>query len=378
MNLRNIIKEEFRCIFKDEGVLLLLIGALFIYSALYGVIYSPEVVHKIPVAVIDDDQTDLSHQMQRMLTSTPGADVKYNPQNMDQARALLLDRKISGILVIPANFQQQLLSGQQANVILYADGSYFLLYGNFTSNVSDVVLQMGANIKQQNLLQLGLSPAQATAISSPLDTKVETLFNPYGGYAASVMPAVLVVIIQQVLLLGIGMVLGTRRERRGWQKYRGTSPVTVLVGSTIVYLAIFIPLMVYVFGADYKFFGYPQLGSPVHLALMLLPYLLSVIFLGITIGTMMPRRESSVVYLVSLSLFFVMISGITWSRYVMPEWLYTVGLLFPSSSAVNGITLIRSCGASLQDVIREWLTLWSLTLLYGITAYFCLASKVKR
>lgn len=373
MTLLSIIKEEFKAIFHDEGVLLLLIGALLIYSTLYGLIYSPEVVHKIPIAIVDNDNTTMSHQLQNMTAATSGADVLYNPTDLESAKALFLDRKISGILYIPEGYQNRILSSQQSHVSLYADGSYFLLYGDFTSNLSDVILTAGAQLKQESLIKLGLSPQQATATASPIDSKVETLFNPYKGYAASIMPAVLVVIIQQVLLLGIGMIMGTRREKNGWTKYRDQSTGMIFIGKTIVYLLIFIPLTFYIFGLDYHFFGYPENGLWWELALFLVPYLLSVIFLGFTLGALMPTREASVIYLVSLSIFFVMISGITWSPYVMPHWIYGLGQIFPSSSAVNGVTLIRSCGASLHDVLQQWITLWILTAIYGLTALLAIS-----
>ncbi len=71
--------------------------------------------------------------------------------------------------------------------------------------------------------------------------------------------------------------------------------------------------------------------------LFLLPYLLSCIFLGIALSTLFRYRENSLLLLMITSIPFLMLSGASIPKECMPEWLYAIGKVVPSSSGVDGV-----------------------------------------
>ena len=363
-----IAKTEFLSIFRDGGAMLILFGAMFIYGTLYPLIYAPQVVRGFPVAVVDLDNTPPSRELTRMLDATPHADVRYNPQNLDEARQLFLDRRVYGVLLIPQGYEKRILSGQQNHVSLYADGGYFLLYSDFLTAVGQVVTTAGAEVQVGTLMAGGLNQQQAEWTARPVPYDVNTLYNPYGGYATAIMPPVLLLIAQQLLLVGIGMVGGTWYEKGTWRRFRDYSATRLTFAKASAYLFLYIPLMLYMFSFQYKLFGYPMNGNHVDLLLVFLPYLLSVIFLGLTLGALFRKRETSMMMLIVTSVFFLIVSGISWPREGMPDWIYALGRLVPSSSGIDALVRIRTMGASLTDVAPEMITLWTLTGVYGLTA----------
>lgn len=93
------------------------------------------------------------------------------------------------------------------------------------------------------------------------------MYNPYGGYATFIMPAILIVIIQQTLLIGIGMVGGTWRERGLYKTLipRGEkrlSVIPIVLGKSTAYLSIYCATLLYVMGFHYKVFGYRRTERP--------------------------------------------------------------------------------------------------------------------
>lgn len=363
-----ITKTEFVSIFRDGGAMLILFGAMLIYGTLYPLIYAPQVVREFPVAVADLDDTPPSRELTRMLDATPEADVRYGVRSLDEAKRLFLDRKIYGILYIPQGYEKRILAGEQNHVSLYADGSYFLLYSDFLGAVGEVVGAAGAEVQIGRLTGGGLSPKQAEWTAMPVEYRVDMLYNPYGGYATAILPPVLILIAQQLLLVGIGMVGGTWYERGTWRRFRDYPAVRLTFAKATAYLFLYIPLMLYMFSFQYKFFGYPMNGNHIDLLLVFLPYLLSVIFLGLTLGALFRRREDSMMMLIATSVFFLIISGISWPREGMPEWIYGLGRLIPSSSGIDALVRIRTMGGTLSDVAPELITLWVLTGIYGLTA----------
>lgn len=363
-----ITKTEFISIFKDGGAMLILFGAMLIYGTLYPLIYAPQVVRNFPVAVVDLDNTPPSRKLTRMLDATPEADVRYQAQSLDEAKQLFLDRKIYGVLYIPEGYEKRMLAGEQNHVSLYADGGYFLLYSDFLGAVGEVVVTAGAEVQIGTLMAGGLNQQQAEWTAMPVAYDVDMLYNPYGGYATAILPAVLILIAQQLLLVGIGMVGGTWFEKGTWWRFRDYSATRLTFAKATAYLFLYIPLMLYIFSFQYKFFGYPMKGNHWDLLLVFLPYLLSVIFLGLTLGALFRKRESSMMMLIVTSVFFLIISGISWPREGMPEWIYALGRMVPSSSGIDALVRIRTMGGTLSDVAPEAITLWTLTGVYGLTA----------
>lgn len=363
-----ITKTEFLTVFRDGGLLLIFFGAMLIYGTLYPTIYAPEVVRDLPVAVVDLDDTPPSRKLVRMLDATPEAAVRYTVGSLDEARQLFLDRKIYGALYIPQGYEKRQLAGEQNQVSMYADGGYFLLYSDFMGAVGKVAGTVGAEVQIGQLLARGMNRQQAQWVAQPVPYAVDVLYNPYGGYATAILPAVLILIAQQLLLVGIGMAGGTWYERGTWRRFRDYSAVRLVFAKAAAYLFLYIPLMLYMFSFQYAFFGYPMRGNHIELLWIFLPYLLSVIFLGLTFGALFHRRESSMMVLIVSSVFFLIVSGISWPRQGMPEWIYALGRLVPSSSGIDALVRIRTMGGSLADVAPEAITLWVLTAVYGCTA----------
>ena len=123
-----VIRNEFRAIFTDEGALLILVFALFIYSTTYSLAYGPQVLRNVPIGVVDNSHTAASRRLTATFDAGPNAYVAYEPTDMEQARELFFQRRIYGVVYIPENYERRLLDGEQADVAIYVDASYFLMY----------------------------------------------------------------------------------------------------------------------------------------------------------------------------------------------------------------------------------------------------------
>ena len=184
------------------------------------------------------------------------------------------------------------------------------------------------------------------------------------------MPAIIIVIIQQTLLIGIGMIGGTWRE---FGLYRKLIPanckrmytVPIVIGKAMVYASIYAVTLLYIMTVHYKLFDYPSNGSTWTVIGFLIPYLLACIMMGIAISTLFRYREQSLLLLFWTSIPILLLSGASFPREAIPEWLYTFGQIFPSSSGVNGFIRIRTMGASLQEVMPELRLLWAQVFIYG-------------
>ena len=179
------------------------------------------------------------------------------------------------------------------------------------------------------------------------------------------------VIIQQTMLIGIGMIGGTWRE---FGLYRKLIPANckrmytlpIVLGKALVYISIYAVTLLYIMTVHYKLFHYPSNGSTEAVVGLLVPYLLACIMLGIAISTLFRYRENSLLLLLLwTSIPVLMLSGVSYPRQGIPDWLFNLGQLFPSSHGVNGFIRIQTMGASIPEVFAEIKWLVILTVVYG-------------
>jgi ABC-2 type transport system permease protein len=219
----------------------------------------------------------------------------------------------------------------------------------------------------------------------PLPLVSRPLFNPAEGYAAYIVPAVLVLILQQTLLVGIGLVGGTRRERLagglllvgrpfraaghgGAEAPRGTGLAT-LTARAFAYYSLYLVHGLFYFGVVYRLYGFPDQADAWTLFRFGTPFLLSVVFLGLTLGAAFRSREMALQVLLFTSLPALFLSGFAWPTETLPAWLATFARAIPSTTAIPGFLRLTQMGASLPDVGEEWLTLWGLCGAYFVAAW---------
>lgn len=296
---RTVVRNEYGSIFTDAGVILVLVLALLIYSTLYSLAYGTQVLRNVPIGVIDMSNTSTSRQLINTFNAGPNVYVAYEPGDMDEAKHLFYDREIYGVVYIPSDYEEKLLGGQQAVVSLYVDASYFLMYRQAFQELVSGIGTTGAMVEFQRLIAKGANIPQATATTQPVIYQSHNLFNPYLGYGSFVMPAIIMVIIQQTMLIGIGMIGGTWSEFGLYKKLippgrRRMSTLPVVAGKAFVYASIYAVTLFYILGLHYKLFHFPTNGHTADIIAFLIPYLLSCIFLGIAVSTLFQRREQSI------------------------------------------------------------------------------------
>ena len=370
----SVIRNEFRSIFTDWGVMLVLLFAIFIYSTIYGLAYGNQVLRDVPIAVIDESKTASSRSLTQLFNAGPNTFVACEATDMEAAKKLFFDREVYGIVYIPEDFERLLLSGGQATVSVYCDASYFLMYRQVFQEIVSTLGYTGAAVEMQRLVAQGVNLPQAEAVVQPVIYQSHNLFNPYLGYGTFIMPAIIILIIQQTLLLGIGMIGGTWHEFNLYSRLvpageERLSTWAVLAGKAFTYILISAVVASYILTIHYHLYGYPMNGRPLTVIALMLPYILACILLGIALSTLFTRRENSLLLMLWTSLPILLLSGISYPWEAMPGWMVALGKIFPSSHAVRAFVRVQDMGASFEEILPEIRCLWRLVAVYGWLAF---------
>lgn len=368
---------EYRRIFLDPGAILILVVALPLYAAFYPIPYQAQVLKNVPIVAVDEDQSDSSRRLIRMVDAHELTAIVGQAENLSAAEAAVRRGEAGGVLVIPADFERRIRRGEQASVSAYTDASYFLVYRQALTAIVESTGTLSAGVEVKRLMAQGLPADRAMKARDPLPLVMRPLFNAVEGYSEYVVPAVLVLILQQTLMVGLGMVGGTRRERRAARgpegPERGGGALSSLLGSALAYFSLYLLHALAYFGIVYRLYGYPQRADALTLFRFVSPFLLSVVFLGLAVRSLFRSREMSMQVLLFSSLPALFVSGFAWPVESIPRWLATFAKAIPSTSAVPGILRLTQMGASLPDVRDEWLMLWALTGVYFAGAWVATA-----
>ncbi len=365
-----IFREELRNIFRDSGVLIFFILVPLAYPLLYSFIYTNEVVREVPVAVVDADRSATSRDYLRRTDATADIRIAAYCANMEEARELLKHREVYGIIYIPSDFTSRLSRGEQSYVSLFSDMSGMLYYKAVLTSNTNVSLDMNARIK---VARAGNTPQEQDKVTEhPIAYEEVSLYNPQNGFAAFLIPAVLMLILQQTLLLGVGISAGTAREHNA---FRNLLPVSrhytgllrIVLGKSWAYLLVYIPISVYVLGVVPRLFRLNQIGAPQDIALFALPYLLACIFFAMTVSVLVRHRETCIMLIVFSSIPLLFLSGVSWPGSALPAFWKGFSYFFPSTFGVNGFLKINNMGGELTSVRTEWTVLWAQAIVYFLT-----------
>ncbi|WP_374307109.1 ABC transporter permease [Methylocella sp.] len=359
---------EWRRILNDSGAFALIVLSPLLYGFFYPQPYLGEVLRRIPVAVVDQDGTELSREIVATLDADEAVTVAARATTMTQAHALLARREVFAILAIPEGAQRDVLKGDRARIAAYVDSAYFLLYNRTLQGFSEAVATVGGRIATGGARDDGSLAYAAAARRAPVEVVSQPLFNPTGGYASYVVPAAFVLILQQTLLMGVASLGGLAFERAGSDGRSRRGGARAILGQGLAHLCLATPGVALYLIVLPRVYGFSTLGKPLDLLLFSAPFLLAVSFLAQFAGQWFRRRESAVLLFVATSLPLFFTVGVSWPQEAIPEGIRLASRLMPSTSAIDGLVRINQMGADLHDVSRDFMTLWALAGLYGVLA----------
>ena len=369
-----IWREEMKQVFKDEGVLIFFIIVPLIYPLLYSWIYNNEVVREVPVVVVDDSHSGLSRELVRKLDASADVKILCHAADMDEAKSLVSRQLAKGIYYIPSDFATRLNRMEQATLGVYCDMSLMLSYKAIYQTAINVTQYMGAEIQKKLSGKYTVREEQIQA--RPLDFQDVPMFNPQGGYGTFVIPAVLMLIFQQTLVLGIGLGAGTARENSPYGDLVPIHPAysgiyRIVCGKALCYIMIYMVMGAYLTMVVPRIFSFVAMVKAWDLLCMMLPYLLACVFFGMTVSCLVRYRENVMLLMVFISLPLLFLTGVSWPQSAIPGVWQGVSWLFPSTFGARAFVRMNTMGATLSDVVPEVRYLW-----IQAAAYFGMACLV--
>jgi len=328
----NVLKRELRMMF---GRPIYLFSTVFVVA--FGYLFFLTLINeglpeRLPVAVVDRDNSAISRRLARELNTTPMTEVVAGCANFAEARDLMQRGEIYGFIDIPAGFYGNLLSGKRPEISFYVNNAY-LIAGTLSYKDMLTMSTLASSAYQREVLRAkGMNDEAIMGKIQPILIDTHQIGNPwanYGVYLTNVlMPGVLQLVILLMTVYCIGVELKSRSSRE-WMSESGDSLAVALTGKLLPYSVMFIILGIAGNVLLYKFAGFPMQGSLLRFSASTVLFVLAHQATGILMIGLFPVLRDAISFAALYGILSFTYAGFTFPIEAMPPLAQGASVLFP-------------------------------------------------
>ena len=155
--------------------------------------FSKNDIRELPIVVIDQSKSSLSQKLIEMIDATASVSADYNIDDINIATSLIRRGKAYALVIIPSNFESDILSTRATKVVLYNSGANISTNGFIEKDIQTTVSTFSAGIE----LQRGIPLPEIM----PITFEKHILFNPYLNYSYYIAPCFMAMMIMIFTML---------------------------------------------------------------------------------------------------------------------------------------------------------------------------------
>lgn len=369
--LLKVAFTEWKLFFTDPAAVLLLVVAGLLYAFYYPTPYIYQTVSKVPVGIVDMDHSEKARELIQMSAAAQQIEVRAVYNDLLEAENAMAKSDIFGYMVIPKDMEKNLQRKEQVSLNIFTHGAYVMLHGAIGTAFSTCAMTLGATSKvKQIALTKKVPSTQAMAMRDPFPISIQTMFNSTGSYSNYIVPSVLILILQQSLVIGIGVLGGPRAHRRFRRKFRDSAIENESLpfryfGRSLAYFMHYCCFILFYHCVIYNIFNFPRRGELLPMMVFALVFLASTINFGMVISQIFLRRETSMQLFLYLSIPILFLANFSWPTYLMPRWMAAISYILPSTFAIPAWISIEQMGGDIYDVAPKLYALAIQAVIYA-------------
>ncbi len=175
--LKNVMRREWKRIVERKTIYLFTIFMPMLFFLFFAYIYVNGILRNIPVAVFDEDNSEISRIIIRGIDATSGFNVTEYVNSTDEIKNDFRQGKIRGAFYIPRDLERNLKRGKETSVVVFSDASNLIVSNTTLKEASTVIKTISGGILLKKLRSSGMQTQQAMNIISPIRIETQALYN---------------------------------------------------------------------------------------------------------------------------------------------------------------------------------------------------------
>ena len=333
-----ICRKEMLHIVRDRGTLFFALLLPILQLFLFGFAIDTN-IRQIPTAVLDESRTQASRDLLQKFAASDVFKLSIYARSKDELYEAIRSGNARVGIRIPYDFARNLQQGTTATVLVLVDGSDSNVAGQAVSTSTGVSLEESiARVVPNGKL--------------PIEVRPSVLYNPSTRSANFFVPGLIAILLQVMTILLIALSLVRERERGTLDQLTMTpvAPLGLMVGKMIPYGALAFLELCAILAIMRVIFQVPIHGSVLLLLAMSLPFLLTVLALGLVISTKATTQAEAFQLAMGTVLPSVFLSGYIFLIDNMPGFFQAISRVIPATYYINILRGIILRGAGLREL----------------------------
>lgn len=343
-----VCRKEMLHIVRDRGTLFFALLLPILQLFLFGFAIDTN-IRQIPTVVFDESRTQASRSLLQSFAASDVFRLNSYAATKDEMYEAIRSGKARVGIRVPYDYARNLLQGTTATVLVLVDGSDSNVAGQAVSTSTGVTLvESIARVAPNGKL--------------PIEVRPSVLYNPSTRSANFFVPGLIAILLQVMTILLIALSLVRERERGTLDQLNMTpvAPLGLMLGKMLPYGALAFLELCAILAIMRVIFQVPIHGSLLLLLALSLPFLLTVLALGLVISTKAGTQAEAFQLAMGTVLPSVFLSGYIFLIDNMPAFFRVISRVIPATYYISILRGIILRGAGLRDL---WLNAAILTLM---------------
>jgi len=374
-NFLNLLGREFRMFWSNGVLRLLFIGAPILYGVMLGYVYKKGKVTDLPIIVVDEDRSSLSHKAIEMFQDNEILDVVRIKPNSQDLQKEVIDYDAACVVKFPKNFEKDVLTRQNPEILTIVNTGN-VLTANYASGAIQLSLgTLKAGTQMETLRKQGTPEALLSTSYEPFKTSFVKKFNRGTNYMYFLWPGVLATVLQQVLLLALALSFASEYENGTFAELtERTSLFSMIAVKIIPYLIMSFGIWLLYWALTF-WFRIPINENLGALTLIAGVFVLSVTFIGILVSIVIPNQLKATEVLMVVATPSFILSGFTWPLSQMPVWIQHIASGIPLTHFLKAFRILLVEGGSVSQTFPAVMGMVWIGVVCGIGSVVALYFK---
>ncbi len=379
--LKLIVKDEFRKIIGSRITILLYAVFPIVIFLSFSLVYQKEIIREIPVAIFDDDNSDLSKTIIKYVASSPSMEIVEYVNSIGEAKDEMLRGKIQGFFYLPPDLSLNIKSGKQANAFLFINSSNLIISNSLLSDGSKILKTVNAGILIKKFRSSGLTESQAIDLANPIKVESNILYNTNYSYISYLIPGLTTFSLMIIIILGAIPIISHKLDHKEFSDFlskTNNNVSLILFGKSLPHLAFHFANILVLVGIIFPLFNIHTTASAFAVLMYLFFFVIVCLVFGLMLGALIYKR----VLATEAALFILMpafiYSGLTFPLWAMPEIHQIIAKMIPFTYFLSGFIKIFQMNADFHYMINDLLFLVSFLIISFIITIISIKIRLIR